>query len=149
VILTIPFILNKWPAVVHVASCPKFEYLHCCVHPGVEEPEAEAWWELSEDHVLSGSPLPDVHETEDAEHRPGHGWKSKWPAPRPFQVPQWDERPAGLPDVQIRHVLPKELEIKTISLPPLLIKSLLHVIWDAVWPKHVQKSCSFESQRQL
>lgn len=89
-----------------------FEFLHCPFYPGVEELEAEAWRELPEDHVLSGSPLLDLHAAEDAEHRPGDGGKSERPAPRPLQVSQWDEGPARLPDLQICHVLPKELKKK-------------------------------------
>lgn len=111
----------------------EFESYHC-LYPGVEEPEAEAWWELPEDHVLSGPPLLNLHETKDAKHRPGHGGKSQWPTTGPVQVSQRDEGPARVPDVQIRHVLPKELNkdqmylsISLVCLPLLLTKPLLLV----------------------
>lgn len=94
--------------VIYCSTCHESELFHC-LDAGVEEPEAEARWELPEDHVLSGSPLPDLHTPEDAEHRPGHGGKSERPAPRSIQVSQRDAGPAGLPNIQIRHVLPKEL----------------------------------------
>lgn len=108
---------------------------------GVEEPEAEAGWELPEDHVLSSSPLPDLHPAEDAKHRPGYGGKSERPSPRPVKVSQWDEGPVGFPDLQICHVLPKELKKDLLFFP--LLSSWQNLcflfIWAAVWPEHVQK----------
>nr|XP_057916050.1 short transient receptor potential channel 1 isoform X4 [Doryrhamphus excisus] len=85
---------------------------------GVEEPQAEAGRELPEDHVLPGPPLPDVHAPEDAEHRPGHRGEPQRPATGPLQVPQRDEGPAGLPHLQICHVLPEELNPPPWSPPP-------------------------------
>lgn len=64
---------------------------------GMEEPQTEERWELSEDHVLSGASLPDVHTAEDAEHRSGHGGEPQRSASRPVQVSQRNERPSGLP----------------------------------------------------
>lgn len=127
--------------------------IHFLFYSGVEESEAETRWKLPKDHVLPGSPLPDLHAAEDAEHRSSHGRKPQRPAPRPVQIPQRDEGPAGLPDLQIRHVLPKELRKKKdlISLLLsllLLTKSLLLIYLGC--SEHVQKKlCSFESQRQI
>lgn len=84
---------------------------------GVEEPQAEARRELPEDHVLPGAPLPDVHAAEDAEHRPGHCGEPQRPAAGPVQVSQRDEGPAGLPDLQVRHVLPEELKERLVFSP--------------------------------
>lgn len=128
---------------------------------GVEEPEAEAGWELPEDHVLSSSPLPDLHPAEDAKHRPGYGGKSERPSPRPVKVSQWDEGPVGFPDLQICHVLPKELKKRLVILSPpvLLTKSLLLVYLGCCVTRACAKKknknrkkkilCSFESQRLL
>lgn len=121
----------------------------CLFHPGVEEPEAEAGWELPEDHVLPGSPLPDVHAAEDAKHGPGHGGKSERPAPRPLQVSQRDEGPTRLPDLQIRHVLPEELKQtrylspRPFSLLLLLTKPLLLVCLGCCVTRACDKLCSF------
>lgn len=110
-------------------------------HAGMEELEAEAWWELPEDHVLPGSPLPDLHAAEDAEHGPGHGGKPERPAAGPVQVSQRDARPPRLPDLQIRHVLPTELKKKNTGLCFPLSPSLRFLfIWDTVRPEHVINS---------
>ena len=101
---------NSLSALARWLPAHVLNFLRRLLHPGVEEPEAEAGRELPEDHVLPGSPLPDVHAAEDAKHGPGHGGKSERPAPRPLQVSQRDEGPARLPDLQIRHVLPEELK---------------------------------------
>lgn len=90
----------------------------CCLPPGVEEPEAKAGWELPEDHVLPGSPIPDLHKAEDAEHRPGHSGEPERSAPRFVQISQWDERPAGLQDLQVCHVLSKELKPQHVFASP-------------------------------
>lgn len=82
-----------------------------CLPAGVEKPEAEARRELPEGDVLPGAPLPDLHEAEDAEHRPGHRGEPQRAAPGPLQVPQRDQRPAGLSDFQVRHVLPQKLTV--------------------------------------
>lgn len=128
---------------------------------GVEEPEAEAGWELPEDHVLSSSPLPDLHPAEDAKHRPGYGGKSERPSPRPVKVSQWDEGPVGFPDLQICHVLPKELKKKTCysfpscPLDKIFASCLSGLLCDPSMCKKKKKNrkkkilCSFESQRLL
>lgn len=106
---------------------------------GVEKSEAEARWELPEDHVLPGSPLFNLHATEDAEHRPGYGRKPERPAPRPLQVPQRDARPARLPDLQICHVLSQELK----SFPLFFRQNFCFLFtWVVMWPKHVINSAS-------
>lgn len=110
---------------VSTMSHHESEVHQCGYLAGVEEPETEAWWELPEDHVLSSTSLPDLHEAEDAEHGSSHGGKSERPAPRPVQISQRDEGSAGLPDIQIRHVLPKELRQKTNKQKQTLSSSFL------------------------
>lgn len=99
-----------WKTLFYPVQCFAINLISFPLPTGVEEFETKAWWELPKDHVLSGTPLLDLHATEDAEHRSGHSGKFEWPAARPLQVSQWDEGPAWLPDFQICHVLPKELK---------------------------------------
>lgn len=62
-----------------------FSYtLFCCrsyhgtaCFEGVEKLETKERRELPEGDVLSGASLPDVHATEDAEHRPGDRGESQ------------------------------------------------------------------------
>lgn len=75
----------------------------------MEKSEAEERWELPEGDVLLSAPLLDFHETEDAEHGPGHCGEPQWTAAGLVKIPQRNERPAWLSNFQVCYVLSKKL----------------------------------------